>query len=69
MNQVEVDHFLNFQNWNLHAAEHVREERGHVVAHGHVGDDLLECHAFLGVFCVALVSRELCPQLLDLACL
>ncbi len=47
----------------------VREEGRHVVAHGHVGHNLLEDGALAGVLGVLAVIEQFGAELLDLACI
>ena len=52
---VEILHLLDLQTWELHAIQYIWEQRHHVVvAHGHIGDDLLESILLGGVVLVLL---------------
>lgn len=57
-------HLLDLQCRNHHALDNVGEEGGHVVvAHGHVGDNLLERDLLAGKVLVLLVTVELGAEL------
>lgn len=58
-------HFLDLQAWNLHTANNIGEQSYHVVvAHGHVGHDLLEGNLLGRVILVLLTTTvELQSQL------
>lgn len=42
VHEVEVHELFLLNVFGLHVFEHVWEERGHVLANGHVGDDALD---------------------------
>lgn len=53
-------HLLNLQAGNVHAADDIGKQRDHVVvAHGHVGDNLLEGNLLAMVGLVLFASRRL----------
>lgn len=61
-------HLLDLQGRYHHALDDVGEEGGHVViAHGHVGDNLLERNLLAGKVLVLLVAVELGTQLCHFA--
>jgi hypothetical protein len=68
VDQEEVDHLFDLEDGDGHAGDDVWVKGGHVVAHGHVGDDFFEGLLFAGIVPVLLVRVELQTQLLDLAC-
>lgn len=46
VDQIKVDHFLNFEDRNVHYVENIGKQGRHVVAHGHVGNDFLHHRLF-----------------------
>ena len=50
-------HLLDLQNLNIHAVYNVWEKCNHVVvAHGHVGHNLLECILLCGIVLILLAA-------------
>lgn len=61
VDKVQVHHFLDFKDGNVHNVENIRKEGRHVVSHCHVGDDFLH-HCLLAlVLWIALVRVQFGP--------
>lgn len=68
MATVDSVHLFDLESGNVHALDNVWEESGHVVvAHSHVGDNLLEGDFFASEILVLFVIPELFTQLCDFA--
>lgn len=68
IDQEKVDHLFDLEDGDGHAGDDVWVKGGHVVAHGHIGDDFFKSLLFAGIVPVLLIRVELQTQLLDLAC-
>jgi hypothetical protein len=67
IDEVQVNHFLDFQYWYIHNIDYIGKKWRHVVSHCHVSHNLLHHCLLLCVLWITFVGIELCSKLLDLA--
>ena len=69
VDEVQIDHFLNFKYRNVHDVDNVGKQWRHVVSHSHISNNLLHHCLLLCVLGVPFVGIELCSKLLYFACI
>jgi hypothetical protein len=68
IDDVKIDHLFNFEHRHLHDVENVWKKWRHVVAHGHVGYNLLHHCLFTLMLLVSLFRGQLGSKFLYFAC-